>query len=173
MRYKLFHFSVPCEAESEAELNSFLAGHRVVNVTHHLVPRSDGATLLFVVEYLDANGGGDSAKSSGSKARIDYREKLSEADFEIFRQLRDLRKQMAEAEGVPVYNVFTNAQLAEIAEKRIVSRSRLEKVDGVGQARIDKYGDRMLTRCLQLTGGPGSSDNSTPDREAQQPPGGG
>lgn len=152
MRYKLFHFAIPCEPESEQELNAFLAGHRIVNVTHHLVPKQEGATLLFVVEYLDAKSTATSTPNTAGKARIDYREKLSPEDFEIFRQLRDLRKSLAERDGVPVYTVFTNAQLAAIVEGRVRSKAGLEGIDGVGQARVEKYGEPLLKLCNDLRG---------------------
>ena len=148
MRFKLFTNSIPCADAAEAELNGFLASHRIVNVTHHVVPRQEGACLLFVVEYLEGEPR-SGRKPSGSE-RIDYREKLSDADFEVFRRLREFRKALAEAEGVPVYAVFTNAQLAEIAEKRVTTKTVLSEVQGVGAARVEKYGERLLALCTGL-----------------------
>ena len=51
----------------------------------------------------------------GGKQRVDYKEVLSPADFALFAKLRDWRKATAEQEGIPVYAVLTNEQLAAIA----------------------------------------------------------
>jgi superfamily II DNA helicase RecQ len=69
---------------------------------------------------------------------------LSAADFGIFSALRELRKSLAEAEGVPVYAVFTNEQLAKFAQNRPATKVALEKVEGVGVAKVEKYGERVL-----------------------------
>ena len=60
--------------------------------------------------------------------RIDYRDVLSEADFAVFKRLREWRKQVAAAEGVPVYTVFTNEQLATIVTTRPASLPALGKL---------------------------------------------
>ncbi|MEL3910416.1 MAG: HRDC domain-containing protein [Treponema sp.] len=54
--------------------------------------------------------------SSGSTP--DYKEVLKPDVFELFSYLRDERKKLAEQAGIPVYAVVTNAQLAQIAEKK-------------------------------------------------------
>ena len=137
MKYKTFTYPVNDDGECR-ELNSFLSSHRILNVTHHL--GCNGGCLVFVVEFLDGE-----ISAHGSKApRVDYREKLTEDQFAVFSQLRDVRKRLADAESVPVYNVFTNAQLAEIVEKKITTESALRKVAGVGKSRVDKYGDKIL-----------------------------
>jgi superfamily II DNA helicase RecQ len=74
----------------------------------------------------------------------DYKEILSPDDFAVFAKLRELRKEMAQAEAVPVYTIFTNEQLAQMVQDRCGSKADLEKVAGVGDARIEKYGPRFL-----------------------------
>lgn len=73
------------------------------------------------VEFLDAAGptasGGGGGDNGQRKNRIDYKETLPPAEFARFSKLRELRKQIAEAEGLLVYAVFTNEQLAAIAQK--------------------------------------------------------
>jgi len=69
---------------------------------------------------------------------------LSPDDFAVFARLRDLRKEIAKEEAVPVYTIFTNEQLATLVTARARSKADLEKVAGVGDARIEKYGERFL-----------------------------
>ena len=75
---------------------------------------------------------------------IDYKETLSPADFAIFAKLRDVRKAIAQTEAVPVYTIFTNEQLAQMVGSKATDRAALAKIDGVGDARLDKYGPRFL-----------------------------
>jgi superfamily II DNA helicase RecQ len=124
MKYRIFTLPIPAEESDETELNGFLGSHRVVNVTHDLVMKPDGACLVFVVEYIEGAGSQEAKSQKSNSQRIDYREKLSPEDFEIFRQLRDLRKTLAERDGVPVYTVFTNAQLAAVAESRVKTNDK-------------------------------------------------
>ena len=52
---------------------------------------------------------------------------------------------------MPVYSIFTNAQLAAMAERRILDAASLREIEGLGQARIDKYGARFLALMVQTT----------------------
>ena len=49
----------------------------------------------------------------------------------------------------PVYTVFTNEQLAQMAETNVRTQADLEKIAGVGDARIEKYGPRFLELLQQ------------------------
>ena len=65
----------------------------------------------FCVEYLD----GAAAVSGGRRPpKVHYKEVLTPEEFEFFSRLRDWRKAAAEKEGVPVYAVLTNEQLAQV-----------------------------------------------------------
>ena len=75
---------------------------------------------------------------------MDYREILSPAEFDRFAKLRALRKQLAEAEGVPVYTILTNAQLAGLARVVPQSKTALAEVDGLGPAKVERYGEALL-----------------------------
>jgi superfamily II DNA helicase RecQ len=57
---------------------------------------------LFLIEYGRENKTG----GSSSTIRIDYCEILSEQDYAFFDKLRQLRKEIAEKQGVPVYAVL-------------------------------------------------------------------
>jgi len=51
---------------------------------------------------------------------------------------------MAQAEAVPVYALFTNEQLAQMVLRRCRTKSELLGIEGVGEAKIDKYAERLL-----------------------------
>ena len=62
----------------------------------------------------------------------------------MFARLRALRKERADAEGVPAYALFTNDQLAEMVQRRVTSDAALRAIPGVGEARVEKYGEPFL-----------------------------
>lgn len=139
MKYQVFTYSVPCE-QGVQELNAFLSSHRILRVRDEVVVKGSDPYLLFVVEYLDRPGGEKATKPP----KVDYREVLTDEEFAVFSALRDWRKACAEEEGVPVYTVFTNAQLAEIVKNKVETLAELGKVDGVGKSRVEKYGEALL-----------------------------
>ncbi len=63
-----------------------------------------------------------------------------------------MRKELAQAEAVPVYTIFTNEQLAQIVQKKARTKADLEQIAGVGDARIEKYGQRLLQFLSGLSG---------------------
>ena len=79
---------------------------------------------------------------------MDYRELLKPEEFEVFSTLRDWRKEVAEKEGVPVYTIFTNEQLADMVRRRVSSKTQLKEIDGVGDGRLEKYADAVLGRLV-------------------------
>jgi superfamily II DNA helicase RecQ len=97
------------------------------------------------VEYLERGGeGGGPGTADRAKRGVDYKEVLSAEDFAVFAKLRDLRKEMAEKEGVPPYAVFTNEQLAAMVTTKADTQAALAKIDGIGSARIEKYAAAFL-----------------------------
>ena len=132
-------FRVPIVGDSDCdELNRFLSTHRIVSVKREIVAGLDGC-VVFVVEWLSKS----IQTNATSVGKIDYRTALSPEHFRLFSKLRDLRKELAETDGVPVYAVFTNAQLAQIAERHVNSMPELAGIDGIGTGRVEKYGERI------------------------------
>jgi len=68
----------------------------------------------------------------------------SPADEELFEQLRQLRKQLADQQGVPPYVVFGDATLAQMASEKPMDEQELLEVSGVGQHKLEKYGAEFL-----------------------------
>ena len=140
MSYHLFQFPLP-GSQDLAELNRFLGSHRVVSVQQYLVATPSGGLLTFVVQTTP---GEEKAKASPSR-KIDYKNELTPEAFAVFSRLRDERKRLAEAEGVPVYTLFTNEQLAEMVRRPIHSLADLGQIPGIGPARIQKHGASLLS----------------------------
>ncbi len=75
-----------------------------------------------------------------------------EADLALFAALRVLRKRLADERGVPAYVVFTDATLAGMCRARPRSPEQLLAVSGVGQHKLETYGDVFLAEIAAFSG---------------------
>lgn len=148
MAFQFFRIPVSDDGRQTQALNAFLATRRVLGVRQEWVANGDQSFWAFSVDFLDAPRGlppgappGDGV---GRNGRIDYKEVLPEEEFRVFARLRDLRKELAERDGVPVFSVFTNDQLAEIVRRKCRSLADLKQIAGIGEARCARYGEAAL-----------------------------
>ena len=83
-------------------------------------------------------------------------------EAQLFDQLRKLRKQIADEQGVPPYVVFSDATLQEMAAERPVSRVGMLGISGVGMKKFETYGESFIKLILEHGGAhaaPSDSDN--------------
>jgi superfamily II DNA helicase RecQ len=144
MAFKIFTVPINDNGQTEAELNAFLRGHKVLAVDRRWVDQGASSFWSFCVDYLESNSAAGPAGPRGLRGKIDYKEVLAPEEFAVFVKLRDLRKQIAQSEAVPVYTVFTNEQLARMVQQKVTTKAALEQIAGVGDARVEKYGPRVL-----------------------------
>ena len=76
-----------------------------------------------------------------------------EYDSVLFEQLRAKRKELADAEGIPPYVVFSDRTLKEMATYFPHSTESFEIMHGIGQMKVEKYAGSFLpiicTYCQQ------------------------
>jgi len=142
-QYRTFFVPLGDGGEAQEALNAFLRSKRVLGV-ERVFARTGWA---FCVEWLE--GGRDTARNP---PKVDYREALSPADFQVFSRLRRKRKELAESDGVQVYTVMTNEQLAEMVRLRVTAPEELRKIEGIGDARIAKYGADFVAEMAAAPG---------------------
>ncbi len=65
-------------------------------------------------------------------------------DEALFDQLRDLRKRIADEQGVPAYIVFGDASLIQMARDAPIDETEMLNITGVGQHKLEKYGSEFL-----------------------------
>jgi superfamily II DNA helicase RecQ len=152
MALKFFTIPIRDVAHGEGELNSFLSSHRVLALDRQFVNLGENSFWTICVDYLPPSSTGDAGHGGDRKGRIDYREVLPPEAFAVFAKLRDLRKQLAQSEAVPIYTIFTNEQLAEMVRRRVSTKTDLEAIAGVGDARIGKYGEQFLAAVKDAGG---------------------
>jgi len=83
--------------------------------------------------------------ASGKKTSKDT---LLDKDRELFEELRVLRKEIADSEDIPAYQVFGDASLVEMAQQRPQDEAELLKITGVGQIKLERFGFEFLS-CLR------------------------
>ena len=159
MKYKFFHIPAGDFHSAEAELNTFCSQHRIVSVEKQFVANGDNSCWSLCLEWVDHEG--PLPKASIPRSKVDYKEVLNKEDFTLFAELRQLRKEVAEREGVPPYVVFTNEQLADIVRLRVSTKAALLKLKGVGKGRVDKYGGLFLARMEEQDMGLGQDEKDT------------
>jgi superfamily II DNA helicase RecQ len=160
LQYKFFTLPIPGDLDMEEELNAFLRGVRVASVRREIVRQEERNYWAIIVEYTIGGAKDERRVSEPGKRKVDYKEELSPEDFTVFAKLRDWRKETAAREAVQLYNVFMNEQLAAMVEKRITSRTALMALDGVGHAKVEKYGDAVLAILHEaFPGAAGSPEN--------------
>ncbi len=139
MQIKFFTIPIIGGEKLEDDLNAFLRSKKILHTENQLVSNAQGSYWCICITYLGRQEPG-LAKSS-KKEKLDYKEILSNEDFKRFDRFREIRKGIAQEEGLPVYAVFTNAELAEIAKLgEDATSSMLKKLDGIGKGKADKYG---------------------------------
>lgn len=85
-------------------------------------------------------------KIKKSKLIKNYEEKpvLGGIDPELFNALKDVRTEFAKKRGVPAFVIFSDAALADMCRKMPTTNSEFLAVSGVGQNKLDKYGEAFM-----------------------------
>jgi ATP-dependent DNA helicase RecQ len=74
---------------------------------------------------------------------------ISDEDEALFQTLRDLRRDLADRQGVPAYIVFSDKVLREMATQRPRTAADLLEVSGIGPAKLERYGEAFLEVLLR------------------------
>ena len=69
---------------------------------------------------------------------------LDDAQQGIFQALRSWRAGAAKEQSVPAYVVFNDKTLAAIAERRPATIVELSTISGVGESKLERYGEAVL-----------------------------
>ncbi len=145
MQIRLFNIPLTDTGDSQAEMNRFLAGHKVLEVEQRFFQNEKGGGWSFCVRFLpDAPPG--TGGYSGGKAKKDYKLLLPEEQFTVFSRLREIRKALATDDGVPAYAVFTDEELSNIARLPELTAIAALSIPGIGEKKMERYGNTMIER---------------------------
>ena len=70
--------------------------------------------------------------------------RVSSAAPALFEALREKRRELAAAGSVPPYVIFHDSTLREIAAVKPATLNELARVPGVGETKLERYGEAML-----------------------------
>ena len=124
-------------------LRQLIAKH-YVNVNYrvyNVLTVSDRArTLLHGQEKFLVRVEGD--KQLSSRKVIDH-DDLDDAEQRLFGKLREWRKTCANQNEVAAYNVFPDSTLIQIARRKPRQPHQLAGISGIGEKRIERYGQAV------------------------------
>jgi ATP-dependent DNA helicase RecQ len=87
----------------------------------------------------------------------------AEHNPELFEKLRELRRELATQAGLPPYIIFTDRALVEMATHLPRTPQQFLGINGVGEAKLEHYGEAFLKAIGQFCGEIESSgDNPAP-----------
>lgn len=141
MQIRIFSLGASCDAEQQEDMNKFLRGHRIIEVRQQY--DETRGIWTFAVSYVEGSNP-PSGNFQPRADKVDYRSVLAPDVFEVFSRLREQRKLIAKDESVPAYAIFTDKELAAIAELPELSVANLVKIDGINKGRAEKYGVRLM-----------------------------
>jgi ATP-dependent DNA helicase RecQ len=70
---------------------------------------------------------------------------VAEPDRGLWEALRECRRQLAAEQNLPPYVIFHDATLRQMLAERPADREALLRISGVGQAKVERYGERFLS----------------------------
>lgn len=141
------------------EMNKFLRGNKVVDISKSLVQQGDVSYWSFCVTYLLGAPPKVQQPQTERKEKVDYRNVLDGPAFNRFTVLRTIRKRLAEEDAVPAFAVFTDAELAEIAKLDEITPKRMLAINGLGEKRVEKYGEPMCRLFAEQTNAKGNQND--------------
>ncbi len=123
---------------SDGEYPVLMPGSRSQELT------KDASLTMKLVKEQEENG-----KQTGGQALSDRKKKsaavaLSEKDSELFENLRRFRREIAREENVPPYLIFSDRTLVDMCVKKPQNQEQMLQVSGVGEFKLEKYGEAFL-----------------------------
>lgn len=118
----------------------FIADKEVIEFKDHFYVHDKTPYLTVLLSYRELAV--DERRRLNNRA--DPRAELDEKEKETFDALRNWRAARAKQDGMPPYMIANNKQLAKMVKTGASSKADLSKVNGIGEAKIEKYGEDIL-----------------------------
>lgn len=147
MQIKFFTIPITGVNDYSEELNSFLLHHKIIEVEKQLIQTATGAYWCIYINYTSGVGTSDNKPNE----KIDYMKELDAETFAKFSKLRSIRKELSVEEGISAYIICTDAELAEIAKLPELTLNKLKTVKGMGDKKMEKFGEKIIQRFNKLT----------------------
>ena len=130
-------------------LESDFQAHGGLKLTENARPVLKGMEVIWLRRDIEVANIKSSAKnrSSVSKAQKSATAKSAYSELAhdpLWQILKDKRLELAKENSVPPYVIFHDSTLLDIYNQRPKSLSQLSQITGVGQAKLERYGEIFL-----------------------------
>ncbi len=144
---QLKHFFIRAVGDQAAEdaLNRFLRGRQVLDLRQEFVANGTNSAWCIAVRFAEGPDGTARPRDS-RRSTVDYKDVLEPEAFARFVELRQRRKAIAEKDSLPAFAVFTDKELAGIAELEKPRLNDLKTVKGIGSKKAERFGPRILNQ---------------------------
>lgn len=127
--------------------------YALLRVTEKAETLADGSNRIILKEpkrkpLAEPRTGAKSGASGKRKSDI-----LNSRGLELFDTLRALRTEIAKEESVPPYIIFSDKTLVDMCVKLPFEKREMLTVNGVGENKFEKYGERFLREIGVFTSG--------------------
>ena len=113
----------------------------ILDATDHFYIHGGVPYLTVLIRYRDD----EEPKGLARKHRRTFSLKeLDEESRSLYEILAKWRRQKAKDAGIPPFMIANNRQLAKIASERPLTKAALRKIEGIGEAKADKYGEEIF-----------------------------
>lgn len=117
-----------------SEFIEFLISEELIAVEHGTYP-----TLKVTTKGKDVLLG---SQLIFKKERVETKQIVK--DHPLFEELRHVRKEIAQGEGVPPFVIFSDQTLQDMCTKLPKTREEMLQVKGIGEHKLEKYGNVFL-----------------------------
>jgi superfamily II DNA helicase RecQ len=149
MQIKLFTVSIADNGQQAEELNTFLRSNKILEVENQLVHNDKGAYWCFCVKYIQSQDESGNQRNLKYAEKVDYRTVLDEVTFKKFSVYREIRKKIAQDEGLPAFAVFIDEELANMAKLETLTLQTMASIKGIGEKKIEKFGTKLMAALAQ------------------------
>jgi len=105
-------------------------------------------------------------RQEAAKTRSRRRAQAARKRDSLFEHLRQLRRDLARRQGIPPYLIFTDASLEEMAAAKPQNDLEFQSISGVGERKLQRYGDAFMTAIREYEALFGTSASSGQDLES-------
>lgn len=145
MKIKFFTIPLPAVNDYEKELNSFLSTNKIIEFEKKLVQTETQVYWSIFINYEEKNTNYKEEKYK-KKEKIDYVKILPPEQSKRYEKIRKIRMEIAKDDAVSAFVIGTNEEIAEIAKFANPTLSDLKKINGFGDKKAEKYGNRILEK---------------------------
>jgi ATP-dependent DNA helicase RecQ len=148
MKVRIFtlRFNSMTEGFDDSAVAGFIADKDLLSVEDHFFVKDEIPYLTLVIRYRPTIQPVAAEEITKTQKQRDetWRDLLTENDWPLFETLRAWRKERSDQEGIPLYVICNNRQLAQIIKARPKTLAALGHIEGFGEKKLQKYGHDIL-----------------------------